>query len=192
MVWRDQVAPSKGPVPYPTSTMSRASSASSSSCAASRRVSGRGGGGGGGSCGGQQRLSVADVYDMAADIGKEFEVVIDSHGPDHISGLMQKVISALEHLERFAADADEEEEAMEQLRSTVAHLEREEAKKNEERQRVTKELEQIEEHYKQETRDLLSTVKRLQDENRKLSSSLAAATERDSAFSEDGEIYIYI
>ena len=48
------------------------------------------------------------------------------------------------------------------------------------------ELEQIEEHYKQETRDLLSTVKRLQDENRKLSSSLAAATERDSAFSEDG------
>ena len=49
------------------------------------------------------------------------------------------------------------------------------------------ELEQVEEHYKQETRDLLSTVKRLQDENRKLSSSLAAATERDSAFSEDGE-----
>ena len=49
------------------------------------------------------------------------------------------------------------------------------------------ELEQIEEHYKQETRDLLSTVKRLQDENRKLASSLAAATERDSAFSEDGK-----
>lgn len=49
------------------------------------------------------------------------------------------------------------------------------------------ELEQMEEHYKQETRDLLSTVKRLQDENRKLASSLAAATERDSAFSEDGQ-----
>ena len=48
------------------------------------------------------------------------------------------------------------------------------------------ELEQIEEHYKQETRDLLSTVKRLQDENRKLASSLAKANERDSAFSEDG------
>merc|ERR1712141_376619 len=54
-----------------------------------------------------------------------------------------------------------------------------------ERRRNNKELEQIEEHYKQETRDLLSTVKRLQDENRKLASSLAAATERDSAFSED-------
>lgn len=33
---------------------------------------------------------------------------------------------------------------------------------------------------------MLSTVKRLQDENRKLASSLAAANERDSAFSEDG------
>merc|ERR1712141_376456 len=54
-----------------------------------------------------------------------------------------------------------------------------------ERRRNNKELEQIEEHYKQETRGLLSTVKRLQDENRKLASSLAAATERDSAFSED-------
>ena len=52
-------------------------------------------------------------------------------------------------------------------------------------------MEQIEEHYKQETRDLLSTVKKLQDENRKLASSLAAATERDSAFSEDGK-FIYL
>ena len=51
-------------------------------------------------------------------------------------------------------------------------------------------MEQIEEHYKQETRDLLSTVKKLQDENRKLASSLAAATERDSAFSEDGKFIL--
>ncbi len=161
----------------------------------------------------KHRLTVADVYDVAADIGeffnrffylfgklflqskyffslgKEFELVIDSHGPDHVSGLMQKVISALEHLERFAADSDAEEDALEQLRRTVSHLEREEAKRNEERQRVAtvrerrsmdgggkerklhvsfllQELEQVEEHYKQETRDLLSTVKRLQDENR--------------------------
>ena len=55
---------------------------------------------------------------------------------------------------------------------------------------IFQELEQIEEHYKQETRDLLSTVKKLQDENRKLASSLAAATERDSAFSEDGKFIL--
>ena len=53
-------------------------------------------------------------------------------------------------------------------------------------------MEQIEDHYKQETRDLLSTVKRLQDENRKLANSLVAANERDSAFSEDGNIYIIV
>ena len=52
---------------------------------------------------------------------------------------------------------------------------------------ILQELEQIEDHYKQETRDLLNTVKRLQDENRKLANSLVAANERDSAFSEDGK-----
>ena len=53
-------------------------------------------------------------------------------------------------------------------------------------------MEQIEDHYKQETRDLLSTVKRLQDENRKLANSLVAANERDSAFSEDGNLDIIV
>ena len=42
-----------------------------------------------------------------------------------------------------------------------------------------------------ETKDYLTTIKRLQEENRKLSSSLTAATERDSAFSEE-ESYIEI
>jgi len=130
-------------------------------------------------------LSVADVYDLAADIGKEFEVLIDSHGPEHVTQLMQKVISSLEHLEKLATLGDAERETIENLKTTISHLELEDTKKIEERQRNSKELEQIEEHYKQETRDLLSTVKRLQDENRKLASSLAAATERDSAFSED-------
>ena len=32
--------------------------------------------------------------------GKEFERLIDSHGPEHVTELMQKVISALEHLEQ--------------------------------------------------------------------------------------------
>lgn len=115
--------------------------------------------------------------------------MIDSHGPEHVTQLMQKVISALEHLEKLAGSSDLERETIENLRTTISHLELEDTKKNEERQRNAKELEQIEEHYKQETRDLLSTVKRLQDENRKLASSLAAANERDSAFSEDGKCH---
>jgi len=129
--------------------------------------------------------NVADVYDIAADIGREFETLIDSHGAEHVTSLMQKVISALEHLEQLSSERDKEKTTIDHLQGLVKHLELEDSKKLEERQRNAKELEQVEEHYKQETRDLLSTVKRLQDENRKLASSLAAATERDSAFSED-------
>ena len=65
---------------------------------------------------------------------------------------MQKVISALEHLEQFAASSDAEKDTIECLQKTVTHLELEEAKKIEERQRNDLELQQIEEHYKQETR----------------------------------------
>ncbi len=71
-------------------------------------------------------------------LGKEFELVIDRHGADNVSGLMQKVICALEHLEKFSADADREDDTIEQLRNTVKHLEREEAKKIEEKHKVAR------------------------------------------------------
>ena len=70
--------------------------------------------------------------------GKEFEQLIDSHGPDHVTSLMQKVISALEHLERFAGASDAEEATLEDLRATITHLELEEIKKNEEKHRHSK------------------------------------------------------
>merc|ERR1719154_218633 len=124
-----------------------------------------------------KNLNLVDVYDIAADIGKEFEHLIDQHGAEQVTSLMQKVISALEHLEI--------------LRKTIEHLEHEETKKADERLKYARDIEQVEEHYKAETKDYLTTIKRLQEENRKLSSSLTAATERDSAFSED-ESYIEI
>ena len=40
-----------------------------------------------------------------------------------------------------------------------------------------------------ETKDYLTTIKKLQEENRKLPSSLTTATERDSAFSEDESLF---
>ena len=68
-------------------------------------------------------------------IGKEFETLIDSHGPDHVKNLMQKVINSLEHLERLASDKDKENQAIDSLQTMVSHLELEENKKQEERQR---------------------------------------------------------
>ena len=43
--------------------------------------------------------SCVHVYDIAADIGKEFERLIDKFGPDVIRTLMPKVVTTLEHLE---------------------------------------------------------------------------------------------
>lgn len=48
-----------------------------------------------------------------------------------------------------------------------------------------KELEQIEEHWRQESHDLVAMVTRLQEENRKLSSSLAER--RDNFSDESGD-----
>ncbi len=73
-----------------------------------------------------------------ASPGKEFEVIIDSHGPEHVTGLMQKVISALEHLEKLSGSCEVERETIENLRTTISHLELEDTKKNEERQRNAK------------------------------------------------------
>jgi len=138
-----------------------------------------------------KNLNLVDVYDIAADIGKEFEELIDHHGADQVTSLMQKVISALEHLEVLVQKNDSELVLIEDLKKTIEHLEHEDTKKNDERHKYARDIEQVEEHFKQETKDYLTTIKRLQEENRKLSSSLTAATERDSAFSED-ESYIEI
>ena len=73
--------------------------------------------------------------------GKEFEVLIDSHGPEHVTQLMQKVISALEHLESLSATRDQEKETIENLRTTISHLEIEDTKKNEEKHRNAKVIE---------------------------------------------------
>jgi len=148
-------------------------------------------GGGGGRGGKDRNLNLVDVYDIAADIGKEFEELIDLHGPDQVTQLMQKVISALEQLEVLVQRNDSELLMIDELRRTIEHLEHEDNKKTEERHKYARDIEQVEEHYKLETKDYLTTIKRLQEENRKLSSSLTAATERDSGVSED-ESYIEI
>jgi hypothetical protein len=38
-----------------------------------------------------RQLTVVDVYDLAAAIGKDFECLIDQHGADSLRSLMPKV-----------------------------------------------------------------------------------------------------
>ncbi|XP_023721803.1 RILP-like protein homolog isoform X2 [Cryptotermes secundus] len=121
----------------------------------------------------EQEVSVVDVYDIASEIGKEFEKIIDAHGTEAVTSLMPKVINALEHLEGLATKNERENTTVQELKSRIAQLENDKVEKAEDRQRFEKELEQIEEHWRQESHDLVAMVTRLQEENRKLSSSLA-------------------
>ena len=81
-------------------------------------------------------LRSSRIYDFV--LGKEFEVLIDSHGPEHVTPLMQKVISALEDLEKLASTRDQEKETIDSLKTTISHLEIEDTKKKEETQRNAK------------------------------------------------------
>ena len=96
----------------------------------------------------ENNINVVDVYDIAADIGKEFEHLIDNHGAEEVTSLMQKVISALEHLEVLVQNSESELQTIEDLRKTIEHLEHEDNKKADERLKYARDIEQVEEHYK--------------------------------------------
>lgn len=80
-------------------------------------------------------VSVVDVYDIASEIGKEFEKIIDAHGTDAVTRLMPKVIGALEHLENLALRNERENTTIADLNARIAKLEMEKIEKAEDRQR---------------------------------------------------------
>uniref|UniRef100_A0A0M3HN26 RILP-like protein 1 n=1 Tax=Ascaris lumbricoides TaxID=6252 RepID=A0A0M3HN26_ASCLU len=131
-----------------------------------------------------KHITVVDVYDLAASIGKDFERIIDQFGNDSVRQLMPKVISALETLESLANHNERENEEILSLRKTVERLENEKQAKQQDRLKFEMELEAVEENYRKEIDDLWSMVKSLQNENKHLSSSvspetLSPATPRD-------------
>lgn len=83
-------------------------------------------------------VSVVDVYDIASEIGKECEKLIDSCGADSITNLMPKVINALELLENLATKNERENTLVQELRAKIAQLETDKIGKAEDRQRFEK------------------------------------------------------
>ena len=83
-------------------------------------------------------LSVVDVYEIASDIGKECEKLIEIYGADSIKNFMPKVINALELLERLAMNNETENSTVEDLRSKILQLETDKIGKAEDRQRFEK------------------------------------------------------
>lgn len=74
-------------------------------------------------------ISVIDVYDLASEIGSEFEKIIDVFGVDAVTSLMRKVINALELLEGMAAKSDQENLTIQDLQARINKLEREKEEK---------------------------------------------------------------
>ncbi|XP_077557605.1 RILP-like protein homolog isoform X2 [Haemaphysalis longicornis] len=131
-----------------------------------------------------EALSVDDVYSLAEEIGKEFEIIIDNHGVEAVKKLMTKVICVLEYLEAYAFKNDNAREEIAELKAQIYQLEHDKFEKAESRNRLEKEMEQYEDVWRQEMKDLGSLVARLQEENSKLSSSLK---EKESHRSQHGE-----
>jgi len=67
---------------------------------------------------------------------------------------------------------------VEELRSNISLLEHEKREKAVDRLRYEKEIEHLEENWKKESQELLSMITRLQEENKKLSSSLRERDEK--------------
>ncbi|XP_019769157.2 RILP-like protein homolog isoform X2 [Dendroctonus ponderosae] len=113
-------------------------------------------------------VTVVDVYDIASVIGKECEKIIDRYGADAVTSLMPKVINALELLESLATRNERENTLLNELQLKVSQLENDKLEKAEYRQKFERELEAIEEQWRSETKELVSMVAKLQEENRKL------------------------
>jgi len=86
----------------------------------------------------EQEVSVVDVYDIASEIGKEFEKIIDAYGTEAVTSLMPKVINALEHLEGLATKNERENTTVQELKARIAQLESDKVEKAEDRQRFEK------------------------------------------------------
>uniref|UniRef100_A0A0N5A4U6 RILP-like protein homolog n=1 Tax=Parastrongyloides trichosuri TaxID=131310 RepID=A0A0N5A4U6_PARTI len=119
-----------------------------------------------------RHITVIDVYDLASEIGKDFEKLADQYGTDAVTSIMPKVISALETLESMAKKNSEESEEIMTLKNTIHILENEKRLRLKERNSFEAELEQIEDNYKKEINELKGIVKGLQGENRKLNKKI--------------------
>uniref|UniRef100_A0A0K0DXG3 RH1 domain-containing protein n=1 Tax=Strongyloides stercoralis TaxID=6248 RepID=A0A0K0DXG3_STRER len=119
-----------------------------------------------------RHITVIDVYDLASEIGKDFERLAEEYGTEAITRIMPKVISALETLESLAKKNSEESDEVMMLKNTIHILENEKKLRLKERNSFEAELEQIEDNYKKEIMELKGIVKGLQNENRKLSKKL--------------------
>ncbi|XP_026199766.1 RILP-like protein 1 [Anabas testudineus] len=126
-------------------------------------------------------LTVVDVYDIAAELGQEFERIIDRFGCEALVGLVPKVVRVLELLEALVSLGAAGQEA-EELRKELDRLRQERSDRSEQERRHQKELELVEDVWRGEVQDLLSQITQLQTENKRLLGSLSV---KESSITEE-------
>ncbi|XP_053213418.1 RILP-like protein homolog isoform X2 [Panonychus citri] len=124
----------------------------------------------------KEEMSVEDVYELASEIGKEFEKIIDIQGSGNVENLMSKVIYILQHLEACCLKRDEITVELKTFLNRIYHLEKERNERAENRMKLDKELEQIEDNWRKENNELINKVRKLQLENQRLQASLSMYT----------------
>ncbi|XP_035514549.1 RILP-like protein 1 [Morone saxatilis] len=116
-------------------------------------------------------LTVMDVYDIAAVLGREFERTIDRFGCESLVGVVPKVVRVLEHLEALVSRGAAGQEA-EELRRELDRLRQERSDRYKQERKHQKDLEVVEDVWRGEVQDLLSQITQLQTENKRLLVSL--------------------
>lgn len=79
-----------------------------------------------------------DVYDLASDVGKEFEKIIDKNGPNSVTELIPKVINILELLETLAVRREGECALIQELNDKISQLENDKQEKAEFKKKIDK------------------------------------------------------
>ncbi|XP_068594431.1 RILP-like protein 1 [Brachionichthys hirsutus] len=116
-------------------------------------------------------LTVVDVYDAAALLGREFERIIDRFGCEALVGVVPKVVRVLELLEALVGRGAAAQEA-EELRAELERLRQERSDRLLQERRHQEELELVEDLWKGEVQDLLTQIAHLKAESKRLLVSL--------------------
>uniref|UniRef100_A0A182JM74 RILP-like protein homolog n=1 Tax=Anopheles atroparvus TaxID=41427 RepID=A0A182JM74_ANOAO len=132
-----------------------------------------------------EKFTVVDVYDLALEIGKEFETIIDTNGANAVSGLITKVVNALELMETLTCQNESENVTVQELQEKIAQLEAEKEQKAASRSRYEKELEAIEDQWRNEAKELFKVIDKLQEENRKLQRGIAQTASENTSQAEE-------
>ncbi|CAG2112771.1 unnamed protein product [Medioppia subpectinata] len=117
-------------------------------------------------------IDVEDVYDLAAEIGDEFQKVIVSGGSDSVKHLMPKVIRVLEHLEMITILKEDFDSKLDSLKHSVFELESERRDRALRLDKYELEMESIEDNWRKENLQLTQSVSQLRHQNLKLSNRL--------------------